>query len=84
MACDSDTDCYGFPKEVGLYSPDFERSACGVGFIVNIDGARDNKVLFICLAVVDDLTCCSNRVYIAFEMSVMVIFYKSSLSFTNA
>ena len=42
----SNTDCYGFPKEVGLYSPDLERSACGVGFIVNIDGARDNKVLF--------------------------------------
>ena len=83
MACDSDTDCYGFPKEVGLYSPDFERSACGVGFIVNIDGARDNEVLFICLAVVDDLTCCFNRV-VALEMSVLAIFYKSSLSFTKA
>ena len=40
----SSTDCNGFPKEVGLYSPEHEKDACGVGFIVNIDGQRSNKV----------------------------------------
>ena len=34
------------PKEpVGLYDPANERDACGVGFIVSIEGASSNKVL---------------------------------------
>ncbi|CAB4023060.1 Hypothetical predicted protein, partial [Paramuricea clavata] len=41
----SDTDCYEFPKEAGLYSPDYEKAACGVGFIVNINGARNNEII---------------------------------------
>ncbi len=43
----SSTDCNGFPKEVGLYSPEREKDACGVGFIVNINGQRNNKVYIV-------------------------------------
>jgi glutamate synthase domain-containing protein 1 len=43
----SPTDCYGFPEEVGLYCPDREKDACGVGFIVNIDGHSSNKVSIV-------------------------------------
>jgi glutamate synthase domain-containing protein 1 len=35
----------GLPKKVGLYDPSFEKDACGVGFIVNIDGVSSNTVL---------------------------------------
>ena len=28
----------------GLYSPEMERDACGVGFVANIDGKASNKV----------------------------------------
>ena len=28
----------------GLYDPRFERDACGVGFVVNIDGKSSHKV----------------------------------------
>lgn len=34
----------GFPQKQGLYDPRFERDACGVGFVVNIDGIRSEKV----------------------------------------
>lgn len=33
----------GPPKD-GLYDPQLEKEACGVGFIVAIDGKRSNKV----------------------------------------
>ena len=32
------------PKKQGLYDPSLEREACGVGFIVAIDGKRSHKV----------------------------------------
>jgi hypothetical protein len=32
------------PKAQGLYDPQNERDACGVGFIVAIDGKRNHKV----------------------------------------
>jgi hypothetical protein len=32
------------PKAQGLYDPQNEHEACGVGFIVAIDGKRNHKV----------------------------------------
>ena len=34
----------GLPRKQALYDPQFERDACGVGFVVNIDGIRSQKV----------------------------------------
>ncbi|XP_052808642.1 uncharacterized protein LOC128237296 isoform X2 [Mya arenaria] len=36
---------YGLPKAEGLYSPEYESDACGVGFVVNIEGKRSHKIL---------------------------------------
>jgi hypothetical protein len=33
------------PKAQGLYDPQNEHEACGVGFIVAIDGKRNHKVI---------------------------------------
>ena len=33
------------PKAEGLYDPSLERDACGVGFIVHIDGKTTHQVL---------------------------------------
>lgn len=35
---------WDYPEAQGLYDPSFERAACGVGFIVNIDGIPSPKV----------------------------------------
>jgi glutamate synthase domain-containing protein 1 len=35
----------GLPNKVGLYDPKNEKDACGVGFIVNIEGKASNEVL---------------------------------------
>jgi len=34
----------GLPRKQALYDPQFESDACGVGFVVNIDGIRSQKV----------------------------------------
>ena len=34
----------GLPENVGLYDASFEKDACGVGFIVSIDGEPSNKI----------------------------------------
>ncbi|XP_067129509.1 uncharacterized protein [Centruroides vittatus] len=36
---------YGLPPARGLYDPQFEKEACGVGFIVNIDGKASHQLL---------------------------------------
>ncbi|KAK3092132.1 hypothetical protein FSP39_025440 [Pinctada imbricata] len=35
----------GTPRPQGLYNPVYESDACGVGFVVNIDGRKSHKVL---------------------------------------
>ena len=35
----------GLPKAQGLYDPKLEKDACGVGFIVNIDGHPSHDLL---------------------------------------
>jgi len=38
-------DSWALPRAEGLYDPSLEKDACGVGFIVNVDGRRNHKVL---------------------------------------
>jgi len=40
----SEHDPWTGPQKDGLYDPQLEKEACGVGFIVAIDGKRTNKV----------------------------------------
>lgn len=35
---------WSLPAKDGLYDPSLEKDACGVGFIVAIDGQRSHKV----------------------------------------
>ena len=35
---------FGHPKKQGLYDPEYEKDACGVGYVVSIDGNASNKV----------------------------------------
>ncbi|CAF0729763.1 unnamed protein product [Brachionus calyciflorus] len=35
----------GLPEKIGLYDPSYEKDACGVGFIVNIEGQSSHKVI---------------------------------------
>lgn len=35
---------YGLPSSTGLYDPRSESDACGVGYVVSIDGTRSHKV----------------------------------------
>jgi glutamate synthase (NADH) len=35
----------GLPNKIGLYNPENEKDACGVGFIVSIDGNASNKII---------------------------------------
>ncbi|XP_046664490.1 uncharacterized protein LOC124357098 [Homalodisca vitripennis] len=37
-------DAWSLPPKQGLYDPQNEKDACGVGFIVSIDGTRSHKV----------------------------------------
>jgi glutamate synthase domain-containing protein 2/glutamate synthase domain-containing protein 1/glutamate synthase domain-containing protein 3 len=35
----------GFPKPQGLYQPQYERDACGVGFLVNVNGEKSHLII---------------------------------------
>lgn len=35
---------HGYPSKQGLYSPDLEKEACGVGFVAKINGERSYQV----------------------------------------
>jgi len=37
-------DNQGLPLKQGLYDPENEKDACGVGFVVNINGEATRKV----------------------------------------
>jgi glutamate synthase domain-containing protein 2/glutamate synthase domain-containing protein 1/glutamate synthase domain-containing protein 3 len=44
------------PKAQGLYNPENEHDACGVGFVVNIKGQRSHEIVVKGLQVLDNLT----------------------------
>ncbi|XP_078373779.1 uncharacterized protein LOC144657317 isoform X1 [Oculina patagonica] len=44
---------HGYPPKQGLYSPDFETEACGVGFVAKINGEKSFQVLSEALTVLE-------------------------------
>jgi glutamate synthase (NADPH) large chain len=46
----------GLPPAEGLYDPQFEKDACGVGFIVNIRGERSHEIVERGLQILCNLT----------------------------
>ncbi len=47
---------YGLPKAQGLYDPNNEHDACGVGFVVDIKGRKSHDIVRQALTVLDNLT----------------------------
>ncbi len=47
---------HGLPPKQGLYDPQFEHDACGVGFVVNIKGRQSNQIVQQALTVLQNLT----------------------------
>jgi len=46
----------GLPPKQGLYDPQFEHDACGVGFVVNVKGKRSNAIVRQALTVLEHLS----------------------------
>src|SRR5659263_747838 len=44
------------PHKQGLYDPQFEHDACGIGFVVNIKGKKSNDILRKSLTVLCNLS----------------------------
>jgi glutamate synthase domain-containing protein 2/glutamate synthase domain-containing protein 1/glutamate synthase domain-containing protein 3 len=45
----------GSPPKQGLYDPQYERDACGVGFVVNVKGRKSNEIIRQALTVLFNL-----------------------------
>src|ERR1700756_1869448 len=43
------------PQKQGLYDPQYEHDACGVGFVVNIKGEQSHKIVEQALSVLENL-----------------------------
>src|SRR6188472_3892360 len=46
----------GPPAKQGLYDPQFEHDACGVGFVVNVKGKKSNAIVRQALTVLEHLS----------------------------
>lgn len=46
----------GLPSKQGLYDPQFEHDACGIGFVVNIKGVRSHEIVTQALTILKNLT----------------------------
>jgi len=44
------------PFRSGMYQPEFEHDACGLGFVVNINGQKSHRILEQALTVLESLT----------------------------
>ncbi|WP_010246621.1 glutamate synthase large subunit [Acetivibrio cellulolyticus] len=47
---------YGLPSKQGLYDPQFEHDACGIGFVVNIKGKKSHEIVEQALTILINLT----------------------------
>ncbi len=46
----------GLPRKEGLYDPQFEHDACGIGFVVNVDGRKSREIIDKGIQVLVNLT----------------------------
>jgi glutamate synthase (ferredoxin) len=46
---------HGLPKKQGLYDPQFEHDACGIGFVAHIKGKRSNEIVRQALTILTNL-----------------------------
>ncbi|MBK9925286.1 MAG: glutamate synthase large subunit [Anaerolineales bacterium] len=46
----------GLPPKQGMYDPQFEHDACGLGIVVNINGEKSHRILEQALTVLENLT----------------------------
>src|SRR2546423_490477 len=46
---------HGTPEKQGLYDPFYEKDACGVGFVVDIQGRKSHKIIQQGLTALDNL-----------------------------
>lgn len=53
---DKDEDDQQRPKAQGLYHPAFEHDACGIGFVVNVQGKRSHSIVRQALTILVNLT----------------------------
>ena len=47
---------YSLPKKQGLYDPKFEKDNCGIGFIANIKGKKNHKIITDAIQILKNLT----------------------------
>ena len=67
----------GLPHKQALYDPQFERDACGVGFVVNIDGIRCQKVSHSqAVVTVGDFHCDDRCCWLSLSATVTVSDFK--------
>ncbi len=45
----------GLPPKQGLYDPQFERDACGMGFVANIKGVKSHAIILQALTVLENM-----------------------------
>jgi hypothetical protein len=45
MSTENNSWAESIPVAQGLYNPEFEKDACGVGFMVHVKGHRSHKIL---------------------------------------
>ena len=45
----------GLPPKQGLYDPQFEHDSCGVGFVVNMKGAKSHEIVTQALTILMNL-----------------------------
>jgi glutamate synthase (NADPH/NADH) large chain len=46
---------FGFPPKQGLYDPQFEHDACGIGFVAHIKGKQSNEIIHQALTILTNL-----------------------------
>ena len=46
----------GFPQKQGMYDPQFERDACGMGFVVDVQGRPSHSIIQQALTILCRLT----------------------------
>jgi len=47
--------CRGLPEKQGLYDPQFEHDACGIGFVANVKGEKSHEIVMKAIRVLINL-----------------------------
>ncbi len=71
----------GYPKPQGLYLPEFDHDACGVGFVAHLKGKASHKLVHSAIEILENM---EHRGAVGYDPNFLAVVSKGNVNAPNS